>query len=327
MTDSPFRVLFVIPGDGRGSSMIFARREAENLSSDGVEAACFYLSSRTSPFALIREFFRLRTWIRTLRPHLLHAQFGTVTAALAAMAAGKRPLVITYRGGDLNPASHCSPRAVLGHWLSQLAAIRAVRIVCVSRELCDRLWWRRSRVSILPSAVDPDLFRPEPRQLARLRLNWNPDQPVVLFNAGYDPRNKRLDLAEQSIAVAQRSLNPLRLEVLLGGTDPSLIPSYMNSSDCLLIASDSEGSPTVLAEALACGLPIVSVDAGDAAERLRGVHPSRLVPRDPEVIGRALADIAASARRSNGPAAIQSCTLSGHAQVLARLYREALNAK
>jgi teichuronic acid biosynthesis glycosyltransferase TuaC len=328
MSPIPIRVLFVVPGDGRGSSMIFVRRQAESLAAEGVQVDSFYLRSRTAPLQILREFRRLRRRIQDFRPALIHAHYGTVTAALAALAARPLPLVITYRGGDLNRRPR-TLRACLGHLLSQLAALGAARIVCVSRGLRERLWWRRARVTILPSGVDAELFCPEPRHLARARLNWPPDERVVLFNAGHDPRNKRLDLAEQAAAAALQThaelrLPDLRLEVLRGEVDPRLIPTFMNASDCLLIASDSEGSPTVLQEAIACGLPVVSVDVGDAVERLRGISPTRIVTRDPHVIGRALAEITACPARANGPHSIHNLTLRRTARELARLYRTAL---
>jgi teichuronic acid biosynthesis glycosyltransferase TuaC len=324
----PLRALFVIPGEAGGSSMIFARRQAESLAQEGVEVDSFYLRSRTSPLALAREFHRLRGRIEAFRPALIHAHFGTVTAAFSAVAAGRLPLVITYRGGDLNRRPP-GLRVCTGHLLSQLAALRATRIVCVSRGLRERLWWRRGRAVILPTGFDSGWFRPEPGHVARASLGWPADQPVVLFNAGHDPRTKRLDLARKAVAVA-RQMHPdpqrpdLRLEILRGDIPPQLIPSYMNASDCLLIASDSEGSPAVLQEALACALPVVSVDVGDAAERLRGVAPSRLVSRDPQVIGRALAEITATPRRSNGPQSVQFLSLRRTALDLCRLYRETL---
>jgi teichuronic acid biosynthesis glycosyltransferase TuaC len=323
METPPPRVLFVIPGEARGSSMIFARRQAESLAEEGVEVDSFYLRSRTSPLALAREFHRLRGHIQAFRPALIHAHFGTVTAALSALAAGKLPLVITYRGGDLNRQPF-GLRVCLGHLLSQLAALRATRIVCVSHGLRERLWWRSSRAAILPTGFDSALFHPQPGHQARATLGWPADQPVVLFTAGHDPRIKRLDLARQAVAVARQSLPAVRLEILRGDVHPRLIPSYMNASACLLIASDSEGSPAVLQEALACALPVVSVDAGDAAERLRGVVPSRIVSRDPQVIGLALAEIAASPRRSNGPRSIAGLSLRSTARQLRQLYGEIL---
>ena len=322
-TSAGLRVLFVIPGDGSGSSMIFARRQAESLKGEGIEVECFYLRSRTAPLTLFAELLRLRRGIHRFRPALVHAHFGTVTAVMAALGAGRLPLVITYRGSDLNPLRGLRPLG--GRILSHLAALRAARIVCVSRGLLDRLLWGRSRATVLPSGVDTDLFHPEPLAKARDRLGWTWDDPVVLFNAGHDPCNKRLDLAELSAAVARQNRPGLRLEVLHGDADPQRIPSFMNASDCLLIASDSEGSPTVLQEALACGLPVVSVDVGDARERLRGVTPSRIVARDPRVIGRALAVMANRGSRSNGPAVTGELSLRRIARELARLYREVVD--
>lgn len=329
LTSAPLRILFVVPGDGQGSSMIFVRRQAESLLREGIEADLFYLRSRTSPPAVYREFRRLRACIGAFRPALVHAQFGTATAALSALAAACLPLMVTYRGGDLNRPPSGGIRSFAARLLSQAAALRAARIVCVSRRLRDRLWWRRDRVTILPSGVDSELFRPEPRDDTRARLGWSEHERVVLFNAGHDPRIKRLDLAEQAAEVARQKLRErgfaeLRLEILRGSVDPRSIPTLMNASDCLLIVSDAEGSPAVLQEALACGLPVVSVDVGDAAERLRGVVPSRLASRDPRVLGRALAEITASPMRSNGPETIHAATFGHAARVLAGLYREVI---
>ncbi|NJO06276.1 MAG: glycosyltransferase family 4 protein [Chloroflexaceae bacterium] len=74
----------------------------------------------------------------------------------------------------------------------------------------------------------------------------------------------------------------------------------MNAADCLLFTSDYEGSPNIVKEAMACNLPIVSVDVGDVVERLKDVQPSRIVQRDPHDLGQAVADILTMGKRSNG---------------------------
>ncbi len=316
------RVLMVIPGSADGSSMVFARRQAESLIAEGLDIECFYLRSRTAPVELVREFQRLRARIAAFQPAVVHAQFGTVTAAISALAAGELPLVITYRGGDLNPSPAAGLRSFLGRFLSQLAALRAARIVCVSKKLLELLWWRRNRAVIVPTGVDTELFRPEPRDAARARLGWPLDRPVILFNAGHDPRVKRLDLAERAAGCARDGLSGLHLEVLRGDTDPDTVPVLMNASDCLVITSDSEGSPAVLQEALACGLAIVSVNVGDAVERLQGVHNTRLVARDPSAIGRALTELIAAPLRTDGPGRVRALSLRETARQLHRLYVE-----
>ena len=324
------RVLFIIPGKdpgpaaNHGNSMIFARRQAETLCELGADAKVFFLRSRTSPRLLLREFRRFRKTMRQERSEVIHAHFGTVTAVFAALACGELPLVITYRGSDLNPAptSH-GVRPFLGRLLSQIAALRAARIVCVSRQLRARLWWRRDRAVVLPSGVDPRMFRPEDQTAARARIGWNPTERVILFNAGGDARNKRLDLAKAAVEIARASIADLRLEVLNGGQDPTSIPTLMNAADCLLITSDAEGSPTVIQEALASNLPIVSVDAGDAKERLEGVLNCRLTERNPQAIAAALVELTAEPLRSNGRSRIKEISSLHIAASLCRIYRAA----
>jgi teichuronic acid biosynthesis glycosyltransferase TuaC len=333
----PMRVLFVIPGEPHGNSMIFALRQARSLAregaQEGVEVECFHLRSRTAPVALAREYLRLRGHIARFHPALVHAQFGTVTAMLAALAAGCTPLAITYRGGDLNrppstgPAPLLKTRAWMGRLLSQLAALRARILICVSERLRERLWWKRERAVVLPSGVDRERFRPEPRGQARTRLGWPLCDRVVLFNASHDPRNKRLDLALQATEVARRRWPNLRLQILDGEVDPDRVPTLMNASDCLLVASDTEGSPTVIQEALACAVPIVSVDVGDSVERMRGVIHARIVRQDAESLGHALAEITAVPLRTNGPEVAGEVSLQRITRRLCALYREALGVR
>jgi teichuronic acid biosynthesis glycosyltransferase TuaC len=321
------RVLFVIPGDGEGSSMIFARRQAETVAREGVETSLFYLGSRTSPARLFGEWKRFRAVLKRLDPAVVHAQFGTVAALFAALASGSLPLVVTYRGSDLNPAPKsysCSARvrAALGCVFSQLAALRAQRIVCVSRELRDRLWWRRGRVTVLPTGVDPDVFRPASRAFARLRLGWSDHERVVLFNAGHDAQVKRLDLARAAVERARRDVPRLRLEILDGSVTPAQVPEMMNASDCLLVTSAFEGSPTVVQEALACDLPIVSVEVGDIVERLRGVRDSTVASPNASVLGHALTQMVEPPRRSNGSLKVKEFSSPEIARRLKEIYTD-----
>jgi glycosyltransferase involved in cell wall biosynthesis len=319
------RVLFVMPGNGQGSSMIFARRQAQSVVREGLEVHLFHLASRTSPRLLIAELHRFRSELARVRPAVVHAHFGTVTALFSALASGSLPLVITYRGSDLNspPRSYRwqdKLRAVCGCVFSQLAALRAQRIICVSRQLRNHLWWRRGVVTILPTGVDADEFYPKPRALARERLGWTDVERVVLFNAGGDPRVKRLDLAKAAVDRGRRELPELRLEILDGSVLPERLPELMNAADCLLLTSVSEGSPTVVQEALACDLPVVSVAVGDVVERLEGVRNSTVSSSDAAVLGDALVSIVEPPRRSNGSLKIDEFSSRRLAAELKQIY-------
>lgn len=319
------RVLFVIPGESRGSSMVFARRQAEALIARGVVVESFYLQSRTSPPILMREAARFRQVQESFGPDVVHAHFGTITALFTVLAA-RVPVVITYRGSDLNrvPSSN-GLRARFGRLLSQIAALGATRIVCVSSKLRALLWWRRGRVTVLPSGVDTAVFYPISRDEARRELGWD-DAPVVLFNAGHDARNKRLDLVQAVMEILGRLLPSTRLVVLHGEIAPQRIPLFLNAADCLLVTSDAEGSPTVVQEAIATNLPVVSVDVGDVAERLRGISETAIAERDPKALAAALTPILDRRSRSNGHLRVREVDSSHIADELAHLYLETVAA-
>jgi glycosyltransferase involved in cell wall biosynthesis len=308
--------------------MVFARRQAETLAAQGFRVEVFDLRSRTSPRVLCGEFRRFRRVVRAFRPQVIHAHYGTVTAMFAALGAGSIPLVITYRGSDLNrlPSAR-GLRPAAGLLLSQFAALRAARVVCVSHKLKNLLWWRRARVTVLPSGVDPEVFRPAPRKALRDELGWREEERVVLFNAGHDPRNKRLDLAESALKAARQWASSVRLEVLDGRIEPARVPAMMNAADCLLVTSDAEGSPTIVQEALATNLPVVSVDVGDIAERLEGVAFSRVAQRDPQELGRALAEVLNPPRRSDGRKKAEEFSSTRIARELGRLYGEVMKER
>jgi glycosyltransferase involved in cell wall biosynthesis len=319
-------VLAVIPGDEAGPSMIHAKRQVASLRELGVDCGTFFLRERMSPLGVLGELLRLRRRVSDDEPDLVHAQYGTVTAFVAALAT-TAPLVITYRGSDLNPVrGYPRTRIALAHALSQLAALRATRIVCMSEGLRSRLWWRRDIAVVMPSGADLRLFAPRDRAASRRALGWDPGARIVLFNAGRDPVLKRVDIARAALEHARGRIPGLQMIELDGSVDPSLIPAMMNAADCLLLTSDREGSPTVVQEAIACGLPVVTVDVGDVRERLQGVVPSVVVQQDPTELGRALIEVLAQARRSNGPALASTFSLRRLAERLRDTYTAAADS-
>ena len=54
------KVLYIIPGEESGNSMIFARRQINSLNNLGVISFTFYLRSRLNPVKLFSEYLRFR---------------------------------------------------------------------------------------------------------------------------------------------------------------------------------------------------------------------------------------------------------------------------
>jgi glycosyltransferase involved in cell wall biosynthesis len=303
-------------------SGIFIDRQNASLTRAGVSISTFSVRNSHSPFYIFRQLLKLRSEVRRLRPDLVHGQYGTIVGALAAFSGCTS--VISFCGSDLlRGASVSTTRMLVGFLLSNVAALRATRIICKSEELRQALWWRKSRAVVIPSGIDLDFFLPGPQEDARKELGWNTRHPVVLFNAARDPANKGFDLANVAMEELRRRVPEAGFHVI-SNVEPSQMAIYYRAADVLLCASKQEGSPNVVKEALACNLPVVSVPVGDVPERLTGVDPSAVVPRNPKAIAKALERILLTRNRSNGRDHVAHLALDHIAQLILAVYRQAL---
>ena len=295
------RILFVAPGALTGAHLPFVRREMEALRAAGhtVEAVSFDNSSYL-PWHLASQFSEIKGLIGNFKPDLVHAQFGKFNALVAALAKGRVPLVVTFRGTDINHNTrYSSLRSAVGVAASQAAALLADGLVCVSREIAAKVWAKKPCI-VVPTGVDLKAFHPIDQHQAREKLGFAAHERIVLFNAGRNPAVKDPGLAGDAVCVAETLIGKIRFVVLDGTADPQDVPLYMNAADCLLVTSRTEGSPTVVQEAMACNLPVVSVDVGDVRERLEGVSQSVVTSRDAASLASGLVRILKERHRSNG---------------------------
>jgi glycosyltransferase involved in cell wall biosynthesis len=333
---APLRILFVSPGVLEGAHLVFVRREAEALRAAGHEVDVFGFDNDSYlPWRLAAQVLKLRHAIRRARPDVVHAQFGKFNALVAALSLltltvkvdreihPKPPLVITFRGTDINHNTRYSwLRSALGLAASQLAAFAARGLVCVSKEIRSKVWAGGTRPSIVvPTGVDLGTFVPLDRKAARERLGLGADEKIILFNAGKNPAVKDPELAAAAVAEAEKHVGGVKFIVVEGNVKPEDMPLYMNAADCLLVTSHTEGSPTVVQEAMACNLPVVSVDVGDVRERLAGVKYCAVLPRrDPAALGLAVATLLREPRRSDGRAHAAALSVEAIAARLTDFY-------
>lgn len=285
-----YKIIFLIPGTGEGASHIFSRREADYLKKYKLEIIKLHTGSIKSIKDIIKKIKKIKKEIENHNPDIVHAQYGTITATIAMLSLF-RPYIITYRGSDLNPDPSVSIiRRIISFLLSQLAAIFAEHIICVSDELKKRLWFNHNKTSIIPTGVNTELFYPIDKIKARKILNLDIRQKIVVFNKGNNPIIKRMDIAINSIKHAEKIIGPIYFFILDGSIQPFKIPIILNAADCLLVTSDFEGSPTIVQEAIACNLPIISVDVGDVKEYINKCKISKIVDRDINKLGNAIAN-------------------------------------
>jgi teichuronic acid biosynthesis glycosyltransferase TuaC len=180
-------------------------------------------------------------------------------------------------------------------------------------------------IKVISPGIDLESFRPMPRSQARRQLGLPLDKRLVLFAAHPGDPVKRYPLAQQAVALAADRFT-VEL-VALGGVQHQSVPLYMNACDVLLITSQHEGSPTVLKEALACNLPIVSVDVGDVQSRIGHVPGCAVCDDDaPDTVAAGLVKVLMENRRIPGREQVISLDVRLVVQKILEVYRSALAA-
>jgi len=277
------------------------------------------------------EIGRLIRTVRELEPDLLQGWMYHGNLAASFLGARlRRPVCWSVR--DTPDAAHGHSRftrmtIALSRWyLSRVA--RIFNVSARSAAYCsEHLGWPAERTEVLPNGLDLSRFRPDPiaRETFRAAQGWQADTPVVGMVARWSPvKNHRLFL-EAAAALRQRRpdarfvligkdldaanatlagwLDELGLRdavVLLGPRHDveALYPAF----DLVALTSKSEGFPNVLAEAMACGVPVLSTDVGDAAEIVGDT--GCILPPTPQAFSDALDGLLADpSRLSRGVAA------------------------
>ncbi|MDR4464486.1 MAG: glycosyltransferase [Nitrospira sp.] len=273
----------------------------------------------------------LRSRIERFQPDVVHAMYGGVLAERMTRIVKDRPTVVSFCGSDLLGELLSGPmRRVISEYgilASYIAARRAVGIVVKSRNLEEALpaTVDRSKVRIIPNGVDLERFRPLDQVDCRNRLGWDSDKFHVLFptNAG-DPR-KRLYLAQAAVDNANRS--GLNAEMhQLQGVRHEAVPIWLNASNVVLLTSLHEGSPNVIKEALACDIPVVSVDVGDVSERVEGIEGCYIARPDAGDLGVKLGLVRTRGGRIRGRERMQALSLEQTALHLGSLYHEVVQS-
>lgn len=221
---------------------------------------------------------------------LVDAHFG-YPEGIAGILLGKwfrRPVVITLRGSEPTLTRNMLRKLAIG-W----ALRRANAVVAVSHALgrmAQTLGVSETRIEVIENGVDTARFLPRDQAEVRRKLGI-PQSAKMLVSVGALVARKGFhrvlrvlpellqeipDLlfvvvggpgAEGNEGTALRTLAAtLHVEDHVrwaGPQQPELVDTWLNAADVFVLASDYEGCPNVVWEALACGRPVVASKVGE----------------------------------------------------------------
>jgi len=265
--------------------------------------------------------WRLRQVARRYQPDLVQGWMyhGNLAASMAATFAGGRPRVVwnvrhsLYDIRDERPLTRQVIRANarLSHRCA--AIVYNSRVSAVQHEAFG---FHAERTRILPNGFDLECFRPDSLARAQVRAEFAipADAPLIGLIGRHHPMKDHAGFLRAAALLAKRypqavflaagagversnpELSALAASLNLGASRLHLlgerrdVSRLMAALDVLALTSWSEGFPNVVGEAMACAVPCVVTDVGDAAWVV-GDTGRVVAPRDPQAFASACGEL------------------------------------
>jgi glycosyltransferase involved in cell wall biosynthesis len=244
---------------------------------------------------MARFFIRLVSVVKAMQPEILHAYLvdSNLLAAMVKLLFPQIRVIWGVRASamDFNQYDKVTQ---LAFWLScRLARFSDLIVVNSYAGFNDhqRLGYPTHKMVVVSNGIDTEVFRPDLSQRANTRHRWGIREKELLVGlvARLDPMKDHKTFIRAVVQVARQRKDirficigdgpeNYRRELLalsneLGVNDyliwTKALPlgyAVFNAFEVLVLSSSSgEGFPNVVGEAMACGIPCVVTDVGDAA--------------------------------------------------------------
>lgn len=250
-------------------------------------------------FSFLIKLFLKYNKLHINRNHIIHSQ-RIILCLPFALSFKKFKLVCTSHGIEGETFTRRRGKiAGIFYNIIEWIVIHRLKLLLVVDPRAEKYFKERypkhaNKVRRIPIGIEYERFKPLDKNLCRKKFDLSLDRKIILFLGRIEfQKNLKLLLdsfkllnvlfPETDLLIAgegklledyknyclKENISSVRF---LGGVNFTQTPEIINASDLLVLSSHFEGSPTVVKEALACNVPVVSTDCGDVKYVLDGLE-------------------------------------------------------
>jgi teichuronic acid biosynthesis glycosyltransferase TuaC len=229
----------------------FVKEQMDSLAKLGIEISLFQIKKKGLIGYLV-HLNSLKQFIKKFKPDIIHAHYGL--SGLLANFQRRVPVVTTFHGCDIKNSKVFK----FSKWTHKLSNAS----IFVESSMLNNVS-RKDLSFVIPCGVDLLTFHPSTKEGLEDNSIIKKDCINILFASSFNNPVKNYALAKNSCDCLEEKFNKKINLIELKGFDRQQVNLLMNSADCVLLTSFSEGSPQFIKEAMACDCPIVSTNVGD----------------------------------------------------------------
>lgn len=290
------KVLFVHSGNFSYGIESFIKSQGESLKEKGVKLSYFPVKGKG-----VKGYFKnIRVIKKEAKNYdIIHAHYGLI-GLLCVLSFTKKPLVLSIMGSDAYGSYNLEGKRIFKSYfimfLTQLAIIKPKALIAKSKNILKYIPYK-NKTQIIANGVNFSMFRPLDKEKCRKELNIKFNKKVLLFLGNPEDPRKNYDLVQKAVKKITDNdfllINPFPIK-------HKDFVTYLNASDAFILASYNEGSPNVVKEAMACNIPVLTTDVGDAKEIIHKTKGCYLIDFDTTDVAEKIKLIMSFGKRTTG---------------------------
>lgn len=242
---------------------IFVKEQIDHLSEkyNLIPSLYFINASGLGKIEYIRSIFNIRRILKMKTIDIIHIHYG-ISGLFLLFYRPNAKIFLTLHGGDIlrNQGMY------IQNMLSKLVMKRVDKVFVLNEEMGKIAKRLGVNYETIPCGVDTDFFDIITSETPKIK-----SKRLIIFPGSPSRSEKNHLLFSKVCEIVRTKSNWKVVTRCIENMTRAQVRDILNLADCLVMTSISEGSPQIIKEALACSLPVVSVDVGDIRKVLSGI--------------------------------------------------------